>query len=255
MKKILFAFFLMSSVAHAQETEHPLDEFYSPEEMAMSRAMVKNMHGGTNFLFLMADRLEYQTADDGALAWELQGYYGGDHERVWFESEAELDFGTDEFHEGDVSVKYGRAISPFFDFQAGIKQDFHAGPKRTYATVGVMGLAPYWFEVDSHIEVSNKGDIALNFEVEYELLLTQRLILQPVAEVSFQLQDVPEMELGSGLSELEAGLRLRYEVKREIAPYVGVNWHKTYGRTADIHRLEGESTSALTFVAGVRMWY
>ena len=118
MKKILFSFFLMSSVAHAQETEHPLDEFYSPEEMAMSRAMVKNMHGGTNFLFLMADRLEYQTADDGALAWELQGYYGGDHERVWFESEAELDFGTDEFHEGDVSVKYGRAISPFFDFQA-----------------------------------------------------------------------------------------------------------------------------------------
>lgn len=255
MKKVLIAFLTVSSMAHAQETENPLDEFYSPEEMAMSRAMIKKMHGAQNFLFLMADRFEYQSADDGALAWELQGYYGGDHEKIWFESEAEFDFGSNEFHEGDVSARYSRAISPFFDFQAGITQDFQAGPKRTYGTIGIMGLAPYWFEIDGHLEVSNKGDIALNFEVEYELMLMQRLILQPVAEVSFQLQNVPEMELGSGLSELEAGLRLRYEVKREFAPYVGLSWHKTFGNTADFHRAEGESTSALTFVAGVRMWY
>ncbi len=254
MKKILIASLALITAAQAQENE-PLDEFYTPEEMARSRAMLKKITGAQNFLFLMADRFEYRTADDGALAWELQGYYGGDHEKIWFESEAEFDFGEDSSEEGDVSVRYSRAISTFFDFQAGIKQDFNTGPKRTYATVGIMGLAPYWFEIDSHFEVSNKGDIALNFEVEYELLLTQRLILQPVAEISIQLQDVPELEIGSGLSDLEAGLRLRYEFRREIAPYIGINWHKTFGRTADFHRFEGESTSATSFVAGIRMWY
>lgn len=252
MRKIITLFLALSTFAHAQE---PIDEYYTSKEMAASRMMLKKMHGATNHLFLMADKLEYRAVGDGALAWEAKGWYGGDHERLFFTSEAEFGFTEDEFHEGNIEAGYSRAISPFFNFQAGVRQDFAAGPKRTYGTIGIMGLAPYWFEIDADIEISNKGDIAANFEVEYELLLTQRLILQPVAEISIQFQDVPELEIGSGLSELETGLRLRYEIRREFAPYIGVHWHKSFGRTADYHRMVGENTSEVSVVAGVRLWY
>ncbi len=252
MRKIVLTFLALTTFAHAQE---PIDEYYTPEEMMASRMMLKKMHGATNHLFLMAGKLEYRGVEGGALAWEAKGWYGGDHEKLYFKSEAEFGFAEDEFHEGDIEAGYSRAIAPFFDFQAGIKQDFSAGPKRTYGTIGVMGLAPYWFEIDGNLEVSNKGDIAANFEVEYELLLTQRMILQPIVELNFQFQDVPELELGSGLSKLEAGLRLRYEIKREFAPYIGVHWHQSFGRTADYHRTHGESTSDVSVVAGVRLWY
>ncbi len=252
MKKLITLFLALTTFAHAQE---PIDEYYTPEEMAASRMMLIKMHGATNHLFLMADKFEYRDVPGGALAWEAKGWYGGDHEKLYIKSEAEFGFAEDEFHEGDFEAGYSRAISPFFDFQAGIKQDFSEGPKRTYGTIGVMGLAPYWFEIDGNLEVSNKGDIAANFEVEYELLLTQRMILQPIVELNFQFQDVPELELGSGLSKLEAGLRLRYEIEREFAPYIGVHWHQSFGRTADYHRAEGEGTGDVSVVAGVRLWY
>tara|TARA_R110002073_G_scaffold170651_2_gene327593 strand:- start:26 stop:769 length:744 start_codon:yes stop_codon:yes gene_type:complete len=246
------SFLALTTFANAQE---PVDEYYSPEEMAASRMMLKKITGGQNHLFLMADKLEYRSAEDGSLAWEAKGWFGGDHEKIYFKSQAEFGFAEDEFHEGDVEVLYSRAIAPFFDAQAGIKQDFSAGPKRTYATIGIMGLAPYWFEIDGSLQMSDKGNIAANFEVEYELLLTQRLILQPIVEITLQLQDVPELGIGSGLSDLETGLRLRYEVKREFAPYVGISWHQSLGQTADFHRMEGHDTSEFSFVAGVRLWY
>lgn len=252
MKKIITLFLALTTFAYAQE---PIDEHYTPEEMAASRMMLKKMHGATNHLFLIADKFEYRNVDGGVLAWEAKGLYGGDHEKLYFKSEAEFGFSEDEFHEGDIEAGYSRAIVPFFDFQAGIMHDFSAGPKRTYGTIGVMGLAPYWFEIDGNLEVSDKGDVAANFEVEYELLLTQRMILQPIVELNFQFQDVPELGIGSGFSELEAGLRLRYEIKREFAPYVGVHWHQSFGGTADYQRAEGEGTSEVSIVAGVRFWY
>ena len=253
MKKILITLMLLTSFsANAQE---PLDLYYTAEEMAKSRAMLKKMTGGQNHLFVLADRFEYQTADDGALAWEVQGWYGGDQNKIWFKSEAEYEFEEKKFEEGNVELLYSRAIAPYFDFQAGVKQDFNAGPRRTYATVGILGLAPYWFEVDGSLQVSNKGDISANFEVEYELLLSQRIILQPLVELIFNFQDVPELGIGAGLSNFEVGLRLRYEIKREFAPYIGVSWGKSLGDNANFAREHDHNASKTTFVAGIRAWY
>ncbi|MCC3859838.1 copper resistance protein B [Pseudemcibacter aquimaris] len=252
MKKIMFTFAVMTSSAFAQE---PLDQYYSPEEMAASRAMLKHITGAMNQTFVMADKFEYRPANGGALAWEAKGWHGGDKEKLWINSEAEYSFEEDGFEEGNVEILYSRAVSPFFDVQAGIKQDFNMGPGRTYGQIGFMGLAPYWFELGGALNISNKGEVSANFEVEYELLLTQRLILQPAAEISINFEDIEEMGIGSGLSDLEAGLRLRYEIFREIAPYIGVSWHKKFGQTAEFAEHHGHSSSEASFVAGVRMWY
>ena len=227
MRKILLTLAIVPSFTMAQE---PLDQYYSQKEMAASRAMLKNITGAQNHMFLMVDKFEYRSANDGAIAWEAQGWYGGDKEKFWFKSEAEYSLEENNFEEGNVELLYSRAIAPFFDIQAGIEQDFNAGPSRTYGKIGIMGLAPYWFEIDGSLQVSNKGEIAASFEVEYEFLLTQRLILQPLAELTFNFQDVEELGIGSGISDIETGLRLRYEIRREFAPYIGVTWHKKVGK-------------------------
>jgi copper resistance protein B len=121
--------------------------------------------------------------------------------------------------------------------------------------IGIQGLAPYWFEVETSLNISNKGDLTMNFEVEYEILLTQELILQPHAELVFSFQDVPEIDLGSGFSHFETGLRLRYEIKREFAPYIGVSWHKAFGNTANYARIGGHNPSSVSALIGIRAWY
>ena len=120
---------------------------------------------------------------------------------------------------------------------------------------GVQGLAPYWFEVDAAAFVSDDGDVSARLEAEYELFLTQKLILQPRAELDFAVQDVPELGIGSGLSTAEAGLRLRYEFRREFAPYIGVSWRRAFGETADFTRADGEDVESISFVAGLRLWF
>lgn len=231
------------------------DEYFDSAEMAHARAMVRRGSGGQNHSFLMADRLEIQSEDgEDTFAWDVQGWYGGDRDKVWVKSEGHHDLREDEWEEADIDLLWSRAATTFFDWQTGLR--WQAEPEElAYAVVGVQGLAPYWFEVDFAAAVSEDGDLGASLELEYELLLTQRLVLQPRIEARASAQRVPELETGSGLVGLEAGLRLRYEIVREFAPYVGIEWHEAFGETAGFIREASGDPRGTVFVAGLRAWF
>lgn len=153
----------------------------------------------------------------------------------------------------EVEALYSRAIDPYWNLQAGVRYDFE--PSRAYAALGVEGLAPYWFELEGALFLSDRGDLFARVSGYHDLRITQRLIIQPRAELNLAAQDVPRDRIGSGLSSTELGLRLRYEVSREFAPYVGVHWERRFGDTADFARADGNDVSDVSFVAGVRFWF
>ncbi|WP_022698143.1 copper resistance protein B [Euryhalocaulis caribicus] len=233
----------------------PLTAFaQTGDDHSESRGDVRHEMGGQAQYMILADRLEWQSGNgDEIFVWDGSAWYGGDYNRVWVETEGETLI-DGETEAAEIELLYGRAISPYFDVQAGIRQDIEPDA-RTYAQVGIQGLAPYWFEVDLEGYLSEEGDFTAAFEAEYDLLLTQRLILQPRIETGFAFQDAPERDLGAGFTELETGVRLRYEIKREIAPYIGVSWSRTLGETASIARSLGEKEDAVSAVIGVRLWY
>lgn len=150
---------------------------------------------------------------------------------------------------------YSRNIASFWDAQVGIRHDFKPDPDRTFAAFGVQGLAPLWFEVDATAYVSEDGDVSAALEAEYDLLLSQRMILQPRYETGIALQEVEEYGVGQGFNDIELGLRLRYEIRREFAPYIGASWNRKLGETADLAEVDGEDTDVTSFVVGVRMWF
>lgn len=229
---------------------------HGPQQMAASHAATRHEMGGGAQTFLQAERFEYQTNEgDGRIFWDAQGWYGGDRNKLWIKSGGEYALDPDGLEEAEAQALWSRAISPFFDAQAGIRHDFDPGPSRTYGVTGIQGLAPYGFEIDAAAFLSHKGDVSARIEAEYELLLTQRLILQPRAEIELAAQDAPEQGIGAGLARGEAGLRLRYEITREVAPYIGVEWRRSFGETAGFARAAGENAGSAGFIAGLRLWY
>ncbi|WP_370308381.1 copper resistance protein B [Sphingobium abikonense] len=243
------------SVAPPPPTDHAADAIYDPAVMARARAALTHEHGGMTYSQLMIDRLEYRAQDgrDG-YHWEGEGWIGGDINRLAIKSEGEGEVGG-RLESAEVQLLYSRAIDPWWNVVGGVRQDFRPQPDRTYATIGIEGLAPYWFEVEGQLFLSNKGDAHARLEASYDQRITQRLILQPAMEVNLAAQDVPELGIGSGLSDVELGLRLRYEFAREFAPYVGVNWERKLGDTARYARLEGEKPAATSLVVGLRFWF
>nr|WP_095144355.1 copper resistance protein B [Pseudomonas sp. Irchel s3b6] len=204
--------------------------------------------------FWLVDQLEYQDADDGsALAWDMSGWVGGDIDRLWVRSEGERTNGHTE--KAEVQALWGHAIGPWWDVVTGVRQDFKPGSPQTWAAFGLQGLALYNFETQATFFVGEKGQNALRVEGEYDILLTNKLILQPTAEVNFYTRNDPERSVGAGLANTEAGVRLRYEIVPEFAPYIGVTWSSTYGNTADYTGEEGEDRSEARFVAGLRLWF
>ena len=230
------------------------DAFVGAEKMAASRASVVREVSGLPVFWFQADRAEYRAREgkDGYL-WDVQGYYGGDLDKFWFKSEGEGSFG-EKPEAAEVQGLWSHAIGPWWDLQVGARQDL-AGPERTYAVVGVQGLAPYLFEVDTAAFLSTKGDLTARIEAELDQRITQRLILQPRVELNLSAQDIPELGIGAGLDTAEVGLRLRYEFAREFAPYLGIEQEWKLGGSADYARLLGEGTSATNFVIGVRFWF
>lgn len=205
--------------------------------------------------FMQADRLEIGAGDnDDINVWDVQGWMGGDHNKFWFKSEGEGVLGESP-EEAELQTLYSRTVSPFWDVQIGARYDVRPDPDRGHAVIGLQGLAPYWFEVDTAAFVSDRGDVTFRAELEYELLLSQRWILQPRLELNAAAQDMPEYGIGSGFSSIEAGLRLRYEIRRELSPYIGVSWSRTLGSTADLVRSEGEPVGNTVVVIGLRLWY
>jgi copper resistance protein B len=212
------------------------------------------VHDEALHYFVLFDQLEWQAADSGSgLNLESKGWIGGDVDRLWFRGEGDTEDGS--IGEAEAELFYGRQFSRWWDVVAGVRQDFEPGPARTWAAVGVQGLAPYWFEVEATAYVGASGRTHVRGEVEYELLLTNRLILQPLVEIDIYGKSDPERGIGAGLSTTDAGLRLRYEFRRELAPYVGVTWQRTYFGTRDFARQAGDSTGGARFVTGLRMWF
>jgi len=224
------------------------------------RAAVYNAPGGhrvhdsgVNSLLLI-NQLEWQGGDGaGALNWDIKGWVGGDIDRLWLRSEGERSAGRTE--SAEVQALWGHAISPWWDLVGGVRHDFKPGDGQTWAAFGAQGMALYNFEAEATLFVGEAGRTAARLEGDYDILLTNRLILQPTAELNLYGRNDPPRGVGSGLSDSELGLRLRYEVRREFAPYVGVSWNRSYGQTAQYARDEGEDISQWRWVVGVRLWF
>ena len=222
--------------------------------LLVSSAVVADAEDDPVLFKFMIDKLEWRAADGpDPWVWDADAWIGKDLNKLWFKTEGEYANGTTEAAFGEAL--YSRAISPYWDLQAGWRHDFRPSPERDWFALGFKGLAPYWFDVDATLYAGGNGTISGRLDAEYEFMITQRLILSPELETSFYGKGDPERGIGSGFSGLELGLRLRYEIRREFAPYIGVNWEKLFGGTADYAREDGESTNELQFVAGVRAWF
>ena len=234
---------------------HAADLVFGAEQMAEARAEMHEEHGSIETYKLLVDQLEarIRRGRDG-YAWDGQAWYGGDINKLWLKSEGEGEFGHG-VEKAEVQALWSRAIDPWFDFQAGVRYDFRPDPERGYLVAGVQGLAPYWFEIDAAAFISNKGDVSARFEAEYDLRLTQKLILQPRVEFDLALQDVPEIGIGSGLSTGELGARLRYEIRPEFAPYIGVEYERAFGETGRFRRAGGEDRGGFSLLVGLRTWF
>jgi len=193
------------------------------------------------------------TGGSDPLVLEAQGWLGKDLNKLWVKADIErVNGGTEE---NELQFLYSRAIFPFWDLQVGWRTDILPKPDRDWLVIGFQGLSPYFFEVDVAAFIGKSGRTAVRLEAEYEVLLTQKLILTPEVEVNLYGKDDEAVGTGSGLADTELGLRLRYEIRREFAPYFGINWTQKYGDTAGFARAEGEKTSDVQFVVGLRAWF
>ncbi len=206
-----------------------------------------------SFKSLLVDRLESVTTDGGSWAtYDLEAWFGRDYDRAVLKAEGDFDEGR---LEAQTELLWGHAVAAYWDTQLGLRYDTGGGPDRTWLAFGIQGLAPYWFEVDATGYVGEGGRTAVNLEAEYELLLTQRLVLQPRIEVDWYGRSDAVRGVGSGLSEVTAGLRLRWEIRRELAPYLGVERARKFSETKELARAAGEDPSETRFVAGLRFWF
>lgn len=212
------------------------------------------VHDDTVSYFVLFDQLEWQSGNgDSAVSWDNKGWVGKDRDRLWFRTEGESE--GESLEHAEAHLLYGRAVARWWDLVVGLRQDVRPGPARTWASVGIQGLAPYWFEVEATAYVGTSGRTLFRFETEYEWLLTNRLVLQPLVEVDIYGKSDPERGIGAGLSSADAGLRLRYEIRRELAPYVGVLWNWKFFGTADLAEARGDDTGGAKLLLGLRMWF
>ena len=245
--------------SHQQKPASELPKFIPPVTEEDRKAAFPDVaghavHDRALNSFVLFDQLEWQSVAGGTgFNVDTKGWIGGDRDRFWFRAEGDSE--GDRVGEAEAHLLYGRQVSRWWDVVGGVRQDVRPGPARTWAAFGIQGLAPYWFEVELTGYVGAEGRTHLRGEVEYELLLTNRLVLQPLVEIEVFGKGDPERGIGAGLSTMDAGFRIRYEFRRELAPYVGVVWKKSFGKTAEFAEAAGEHTGGARFVTGVRLWF
>jgi copper resistance protein B len=228
--------------------QHPLHEMSNERMIELMQ-----MEDDAPFSMLLLDELEWHEKNlEDAVHWDAEAFYGTDYNKAWLRSEGNR-IGGD--YEGLAELFWDRVVGRWWHAQAGVRHDFGEGPSRNWIAIGVQGLAPHWLEVEATVYFGEQGRTAARFSGELELLLTQRLILQPKIEFDLYGKDDPRNAVGSGLANSEIGLRLRYEIRRELAPYVGLVWTRSYGDTADFVRAVGDDADELRFVAGLRVWF
>lgn len=217
-------------------------------------ALKPHMHGKRAIGMLLIDQLEAVGSRNGnGQSFELSGWYGRDINKLWLRSEGELSHGK--ITDGDVEAFWNHAIATYWGTQLGARHDMGEGPSRNWLAFGVEGLAPYWFNLEATGYVGASGRTAARLRASYAVLFTQRLILEPELEFNFYGKDDPARRIGRGLSDASLGLRLRYEIRREFAPYIGINWVRRIGTTAAYARADGQCVFAPQFVAGFRIWF
>ena len=236
-------------------TDHAADALFDPAEMARSRGALRRENGAFSGSMILFDLAEFQARPDGdGYRWESDAWFGGDIDRLQIKTEGEGSFGKP-IEDFEVQALYARAISPFWNAHVGLRHDIVPNPSRTYAVIGIEGIAPYWLHATGQLFLSDKGDVRVRLEGSYDERITQRLIFQPRVELNFSAQDMPTIGVGSGLTNFELGARLRYEIRKEFAPYIGVEWSGRTGDTARYARLAGDKPNAVNFVAGIRFWF
>jgi len=211
---------------------------------------------------VLVDQLEYRGAGQGTKigAWQGQAYYGGDYNKVWINTRGEYNSNARSLERAELQLLYSRLISYFFNAQVGVRQDFpirpdEGTPARTHLVLGIQGLLPNLFEANLQFFVDHRGTVAARFEGSYDAYLTQRLVLQPQAEINVAANSDPQARLASGFTRLETGLRLRYEITREFAPYIGVSYESVLGDTRRIYKRNNEDSEILSGVAGIRLFF
>lgn len=212
------------------------------------------------FRSLLVNQLEYQMNEgDDTVGWDAVGWYGGDRNRFWLKTEGEWRTSGERGGDAEVQALYGRLIAPFWDFQAGLRYDQFSGAgfdrSRGFAVIGLQGLTPYRFEFEPALFISHEGDVSARLTATYDILITQRLILQPRLDFDAAMQSAGKFGVGEGVNSVGLGLRLRYEIRREFAPYLGVQWLRQFGETADISRRGGGRAENIAIVFGVRLWF
>jgi copper resistance protein B len=241
---------LLAAPLPAQASHHS-PAASSSAQMAAEEAL----HGDRWYGQVLVEELEYRWQDGhDVTAWDAQAWYGGDYNKIRLKTEGAFQLGEG-VEEAEVQLLYSRLVGYYWDVQAGLRHDIRPEPSRSYGVIGLQGLAPGFFEIDLAGFVSEEGDLSVRLKAEYDLLVTQYLILQPRAEINLAVQDVPELGIGQGLNDIELGLRLRYEIAREFAPYVGVLWNRKLGETATFARNDGEDADVFSLLAGVRFWF
>jgi copper resistance protein B len=203
---------------------------------------------------VMIDQMETRVTDgDDPFVFEGQAWIGKDLNK--FVIKADLEQVNGETEELELQALYSKAIAVYWDFQVGVRQDIKPTPSRNWLAIGFQGLAPYWFEIDTTLFIGESNQVGLRVSAEYEWMFTQRWVLSPEIEANFYSKDDVMMGEGSGLADTQVGLRLRYEIKREFAPYIGINWNKKYANTATFAKNNGEKVSDTQFVVGLRAWF
>ena len=210
---------------------------------------------------VLINQLEYRGGNGANIGvWEAEANYGGDYNKVWINTRGEYNSKARALERAELQVLYSRLISYFFNAQAGVRQDFpirpnQGTPARTHLVLGIEGLLPNLFEANLQFFVDQRGTVSARFEGSYDAYITQRLVLQPQVEINVAANADPQSRLGSGFTRFETGLRLRYELTREFAPYIGVQYERVFGETATIYKRTGDQRELLSAVVGIRLFF
>jgi copper resistance protein B len=208
------------------------------------------------YVHAMLDQFEGRVGEGGYFRWDWQAWAGDDWNRIWLKSEGRYNVDRNgRVSDGDQELLYDRPISRYFDIQAGVRTDLDDGTGRTWAALGIQGLAIDFWNVDATIYASDQGHYALKTNASYDLYVTQRLVLQPQFETNWYTSEDRGRDIGAGLSDIDMGLRLRYEISRKVAPYLGVTYQRAFAGTESLTREQGGRVNDVRFVFGIRLWY
>ena len=225
---------------------------FAGAEHAGHSDMASEHGGGVFHMFRLEADAGSSSKGDAIEQWDLDGWIGTDENKLWLKSEGERTVST--LESAEFSALYSRNVSMFWDVQAGVRHDTRP-ESTTYLVLGANGLAPYWFETEAHLFVSDQGDVTARVREENDFLITQKLIFQPYMEVNLSVQDVRELGIGRGITDGTIGLQTRYEFTRKFAPYIDVHFDQKFGQTASMAKSEGEDSQALIGAVGLRLMF